>query len=156
MVTLLSPMLNKDRVMNNFSENGGLQVTPGSHKPRSLNRMVNQPNGRPGIDLSAEGLENDVVDVAVKAGDVVFFSGYLLHASGRNLSETRSRDSIVFHYMSSNSVFPYKPDESFGGVRKEQGDFRDIFPISGIDPYEWKGYEEIHKPLIQKPDNNLY
>jgi hypothetical protein len=136
-------------------ENGAVEVVPGSHKSGILNRMLPNEEGKNGAVLT-EADQKNIVTVELKAGDVVFFSGHLLHASGYNRSQEAFREAVVFHYMSANSVFPYLPGETFGDKRLDKGDFRDFFMVSGEDPYEWKGKESLHKAFIQRPHNIYY
>lgn len=136
-------------------QNGGLKIIPGSHKEGFLYPMVTQENGRPGVSISECNLSQHILNVKMKAGDVLLFDGYLLHASDYNKTSDRYRDSLVFHCMRAESLFPYKPSENFEGRRKYPDDFRDIVMISGQDPYHSRGIEDIHRAFIQKP-NNLY
>ena len=83
-------------------------------------------------------------DIEVKTGTVVFFNGYLLHRSRKNRGQTYRR-VLVNHYCNAWSLLPWsiKDDE-----RPANADRRSFIPVSGIDPYAWKGYEET--------SNNIY
>ena len=82
-----------------------------------------------GFDAAGE------IPVLAKAGDVVFFNGYLLHRSFRNRSGIHRR-VLVNHYMSAWSRLPWRvPD----GEAAARADFRDIVMVAGSDPYEWNG-----------------
>ena len=120
-------------------ENGCLWVIPGSHKTGYL--YPQREHGKPeefdfapesyGFDESAE------VPVEVKAGTLVFFNGYLLHRSRKNRSNVYRR-VLVNHYCNAWSLLPWSLEE---GERVANADRRNILPVSGIDPYAWKGYQ---------------
>lgn len=120
-------------------ENGCLWVIPGSHKTGYL--YPQREHGKPeefdfapesyGFDESAE------VPVEVKAGTLVFFNGYLLHRSRKNRSDVYRR-VLVNHYCNAWSLLPWSIEE---GERVANADRRNILPVSGIDPYAWKGYQ---------------
>ena len=127
-------------------DNGCLWVLPGSHRngylyPQREHRLPGEFDFAPesyGFDDSAE------VPVEVKAGSVVFFNGYLLHRSHKNQSEIYRR-VLVSHFMNAWSLLPWQlPD----GEDAAGGDYRCIVPVSGEDPYAWKGYTE--------PDNHVW
>jgi len=80
-------------------ENGGMKVVPGSQ-----NHIVECPKQADPLtsfttDYVAppEGME--AVHVDLKAGDVLFFNGSLIHGSSPNVSPTRFRRSLIFHYI---------------------------------------------------------
>ena len=120
-------------------ENGCLWVIPGSHKTGYL--YPQREHGKPeefdfapesyGFDESAE------VPVEVKAGTLVFFNGYLLHRSRKNRSDVYRR-VLVNHYCNAWSLLPWSIEE---GERVANADRRNILPVSGVDPYAWKGYQ---------------
>jgi hypothetical protein len=115
-------------------ENGCLYVIPQSHRTGYL--YPQHPHERLGEwDFAPQSYGFDdsaAVPVEVKAGDVIFFNGYLLHASFKNRSEIYRR-ALVNHYMNSWSLL------AWGG----SADDRRIVPVAGIDPYHWKGYEPL-------------
>ena len=86
------------------------------------------------------------VPIEAKAGDVVFFNGYLLHRSLPNRRERGFRRALVNHCMSAQSLLPW----SFGG--KPRTDYRDVVLVSGEDPYAWKGLEDVSSAFI-RPEN---
>jgi hypothetical protein len=115
-------------------ENGCLYVIPQSHRMGYL--YPQEPHDRPGewdFAPRSYGFDDSVaIPVEVKAGDVIFFNGYLLHASFKNRSRIYRR-ALVNHYMSSWSILPW------GG----KDDDRRVVPVAGLDPYAWKGYEPL-------------
>ena len=85
----------------------------------------------------------------MKAGSLVVFNGYLLHRSLPNRSSSGFRRVLVNHYMSAESLLPWIcPSEPTGLAMH---DHRDIILVAGVDPYAYKGTEQIMKPHI-RPD----
>lgn len=83
--------------------------------------------------------DEDSVPVEVKAGSIVFFNGYLLHRSLPNYAKSGYRRVLVNHYMSAESLLPWRySDKVHMGIQ----DSRDILMIAGEDPYAWKGTED--------------
>lgn len=128
-------------------ENGCLWVHPGSHKPGILYRAA--PHGDSRFDASPECQDTPYpreggVAVEVKAGDVVFFHGYLLHRSLPNRSADKTRRALVVHYMNARSLLPWNHDGA-----SPTDDFRDVELIAGEDPYAWKGTEDILRPFVR-------
>ena len=74
----------------------------------------------------------------MKAGDVVFFNGYLLHRSRKNRSPIYRR-ALVNHYMNAWLMLPWQMRE---GEIPSRADYRDIVIVHGEDPYAWKGLED--------------
>lgn len=87
-------------------ENGCMQMVPGSHKLPLLCQTNN-----PGSEtehwgswetLIPEGYESK--PVTMKAGDVLFFNGSVIHGSGKNRSESRFRRTLIGHYITADCV----------------------------------------------------
>jgi len=55
------------------------------------------------------------------------------------------RRVLVNHYMNSWSLLPWSIKE---GESPANADRRNIIPVAGVDPYDWKGYET--------PPNNVW
>jgi phytanoyl-CoA hydroxylase len=120
-------------------ENGCLWVIPGSHKPGYLYPQRTHDE-RDEYDFAAQSYgfdESLAVPVEVPVGSVVFFNGYLLHKSHKNRSEVYRR-VLVSHYMNAWSLLPWSLRE---GESVATADRRSVIPVSGIDPYTWKGYD---------------
>jgi hypothetical protein len=127
-------------------ENGCLWVLPGSHRPGYLypQRYHENPDE---FDFAYESYGFDdtgEVPVEVKTGALVFFNGYLLHRSRKNRGDTYRR-VLVNHYCNSWSLLPWSIQD---GERPASADRRCIIPVSGVDPYAWKGYDD--------PPNNVH
>jgi phytanoyl-CoA hydroxylase len=125
-------------------ENGCLYVMPGSHRMGYLypQRKHDRPDE---FDFAGESYgfdESKQVAVEVKAGTLVFFNGYLLHRSFKNRSKNDYRRVLVNHYMNAWSHLPWQVKQ---GESPANADRRAIIPVSGVDPYAWKGYEEESK-----------
>ena len=121
-------------------DNGSLYVLPKSHRDGYLYPM--RPNTNPEeFDFAPEcyGFDDTKkVPVVVKAGAVVFFNGYLMHRSSKNRSD-KSRRVLVNHYLNSYSHLPWNKQED---TSVALSDVRKIVPVSGVDPYAWKGIDE--------------
>ncbi len=131
-------------------ENGCLWVLPGSHKQGVLWPQKFHFDTR--FDCTRESYnfpwrDEDSVPVEVRAGSIVFFHGYLLHRSLPNRAAGGFRRSLVNHYMSAESLLPWRrPDEK---VTMAQADYRDIVMIAGKDPFEYKGTTEIAAAFVR-------
>jgi phytanoyl-CoA hydroxylase len=80
-------------------ENGCLQVVPGTHELPVL-CTVQADTAQSFTDVTvplAEGM--NPVPVLMKAGDVLFFNGQLIHGSFPNSSQDRFRRSLIGHYI---------------------------------------------------------
>jgi len=60
--------------------------------------------------LTPVAAKYDQVLGAVKAGDVVFFNGHVLHRSKQNITEDRFRRAFVSHYCNARSFTPWGRD----------------------------------------------
>jgi len=120
-------------------ENGCLWIIPGSHKTGYLYPQREHDKSEE-FDFAPESYgfdERAEVPVEVKAGTLVFFNGYLLHRSRKNRSEVYRR-VLVNHYCNAWSLLPWSLEE---GERVANADRRNVLPVSGVDPYAWKGYQ---------------
>ena len=131
-------------------ENGCLQVIPGSHRHGILWAM--KENDDPEFDCNDESYgfpyaDSDGVPVEVSAGSIVFFNGYLLHRSLRNRAAGGFRRSLVNHYMSAESLLPWRhpPEDVFVA----QHDYRDVVLVAGKDPYAYKGTMTFAKTHVR-------
>lgn len=135
-------------------DNGCLWIIPGSHKHGVL--WPQQIQDDPRFDCTSESWgfpykDEDAIPVEVKAGSIVFFNGYTLHRSLPNNTVGSYRRVLVNHYMSAQSLLPWRhPDKSVGMAI---ADFRDIVMVAGNDPYAYKGTEEISQPSL-RPDKD--
>ncbi len=122
-------------------ENGCLRVIPGTHRSGYL--YPTREHGKTDeFDFTTEAFGFDtrsLEHMELRPGSAVFFHGYLLHGSLRNES-TSYRRALTFHYMNGYSQLPW-----YGG----RGDYRDIYPVLGEDPYSWKGYLEQSIPHLR-------
>ena len=85
-------------------ENGGLVVVPGTHKmdvqcPTESDRSIFFTGHR--VDPPAGTKQ---VPVNMKAGDVLFFNGSIIHGSYGNTSKDRFRRAFICHYAPSSAV----------------------------------------------------
>jgi len=120
------------------TENGCLWVIPGSHRHGVLWELREQRDEQ--FDCADEAVgfpysDEEAIPVEVTAGSIVFFNGYLLHRSLPNRASSGYRRALVNHYMSAESLLPWR-----AGV-DATADFRDILMVAGTDPYAYKGFE---------------
>ena len=118
-------------------------MIPGSQRAGYL--YPTQKHGNPDEfdthdDMATGFDESPQIPVEVKAGSVVFFNGYLLHQSMRNRTQASYRRVLVSHYLSSESLLPWVKTAQDQPVAR--ADVRRVFPVAGVDPYSWKGYEK--------------
>lgn len=134
-------------------ENGCLWVIPGSHRRGVLYPDHEQTDPRFDCTQEAYGFpytDDDAVPVEIPAGAALIFNGYLLHRSLENSGAHGYRRSLVNHYMSAESLLPWKqPEGEFFG----EYDYRDIVLVAGEDPYAYKGVRDISKPH-SRPDKD--
>ncbi|MCJ8328406.1 MAG: phytanoyl-CoA dioxygenase family protein [Lentisphaeria bacterium] len=126
-------------------ENGCLMVLPGSHKSGYLYPQRDHENPDE-FDFAPESYgfdESEEIPVEVKAGALVFFNGYLLHRSRKNLSNDY-RKVLVNHYCNAWSLIPANPKE---GESPATADRRSVLHVAGTDPYAWKGYDVSNKDV---------
>ena len=131
-------------------ENGCLWVIPGSHKRGVLWPMEQQQDARFDCTDESTGFpytDADAVPVEVKAGSIVFFNGYLLHRSFPNRAGRGYRRVLVNHYMSAQSLLPWRPPKQGEGMAL--ADYRDIVMVAGTDPYAYKGTEDIARAKVR-------
>ena len=85
-------------------ENGGMKVVPGSHDMEIACPSQADASTSFTTDYVAppEGLSETHLDL--KAGDVLFFNGSLIHGSSPNISPTRFRRSLICHYVPKHSA----------------------------------------------------
>lgn len=80
------------------SENGCLQVVPGTHTIDILCPITSDRSKSFTREMVPVPPGHEVSDLPMKAGDVVFFNGQLVHGSGPNESD-RFRRILVGHYI---------------------------------------------------------
>jgi phytanoyl-CoA hydroxylase len=131
-------------------ENGCMWMHPGSHKAGVLWPMRAHGDARFDVADEAFGHPYDReagTPVEVRAGDVAFFNGYVLHRSLPNRTARGFRRALVTHYMSAESLLPWTL-----GAPKARSDVRDIVMVCGDDPYAWRGLEDLTAPYV-RPEN---
>ncbi len=131
-------------------ENGCLWVLPGSHRAGVIYPDHEHDDQR--FDCAIEAYDfpyrdEDAVPVELKAGSAIIFNGYLLHRSLPNSGKHGFRRALTNHYMSAQSLLPWRPPREDEHMAK--ADDRDIVLISGRDPYAYKGIENRHLPMVR-------
>jgi hypothetical protein len=106
-------------------ENGCMSVVPGSHRlPILCPIPADRTESFTGEQVPVpDGYQ--AVPMLMKAGDVLFFHGNLIHGSGPNRSDTRFRRSLIAHYITGNSTEAwefYHPLLRFDGTEAHLAD----------------------------------
>jgi len=106
-------------------ENGCLTVVPGSHElPLLCHVPADLTKSFTGDTVPVPpGFE--VVPVHMKAGDVLFFHGCLIHGSGPNTTTDRFRRSLIAHYITADANEAWKfyhPLLKFDGTEVDLAD----------------------------------
>ncbi len=85
-------------------ENGGLKMVAGSHKYEL--QCTDEADQSESFTKETIILEDGMVaeQTELKAGDVLFFHGSMVHGSGPNRSTDRFRRSLIFHYVPQSST----------------------------------------------------
>jgi hypothetical protein len=84
-------------------ENGCMRVVQGSHQwPLLCTEKADTTKSFTDVTVPVPDGET-VLPVIMKAGDVLFFHGQLVHGSYPNLSETRFRRALIGHYITGNA-----------------------------------------------------
>ena len=135
-------------------ENGCLWVLPGSHRRGIIYPTHEQTDPR--FDCTIEAYDfpftdSDAVPVEIPSGTALFFNGYLLHRSLQNSGKHGYRRALANHYMSAESLLPWRPPRD--GEHMAMADYRDIVMVAGVDPYAYKGVEDIARPY-SRPDRD--
>lgn len=128
-------------------DNGCLWVIPGSHRRGVLYPDRDQDDPEYDCTWEAYGFpytEDDAVPVEIPAGAALLFNGYLLHRSLKNSGTRGYRRALVNHYMSAESLLPWRREAE--GDHVGEADFRDIVLVAGEDPYAYKGLRDISTP----------
>lgn len=133
-------------------DNGCLWVLPGSHRAGVL--YPDRDHDDPRFDCAIEAYDfpyddDDAVPVEVEAGSVVLFNGYLLHQSLPNTRPGSFRRALVNHYMSAESLLPWRGPLPVG-MHIGKFDHRDIMLVAGHDPYAYKGTPDIVETYLRK------
>ena len=111
-------------------DNGCLWILPNSHKSGIIYERYE--HNLPDVDSMtiARGFDDSAaIPVEMTAGSVLFFAGYLLHSSKKNISQTY-RPALTMHYCSANTWLTWKGERNYRGV----------IQIQGEDPYAADGY----------------
>ena len=121
-------------------ENGCLWVLPGSHRRGVLYPARDQDDPR--FDCTIEAYDfpyrdEDAVPVEVPAGTALIFNGYLLHRSLPNTGRHGYRRALVNHYMSAESLLPWRAPARASTWRSRTTATSSWWP--GEDPYAYKG-----------------
>ena len=110
--------------------NGCLWVIPQTHKTGIIYDRHDHDDPKVDFHPEARGFDDsNACPVPMRAGSVLFFSGYLLHSSKPNLSAA-CRPVLTLHYTSATTWLTWRGEKNYRG----------IVPIRGEDPYASEGY----------------
>lgn len=125
-------------------ENGGMSVVPGSHKLGVQCPGMADMSQSFTTELVAvpEGLE--AVPARMKAGDVLFFNGSLIHGSTPNSSNDRFRRAFICHYVGNSLVGMsgnYYPLTTFDGETLTRESVAGVLNTCGAE--DWATYSKL-------------
>jgi phytanoyl-CoA hydroxylase len=129
-------------------ENGCMKVVPGSHDlPILCTERADTTQSFTDVTVPLpEGMEP--VSVYMKAGDVLFFNGWLIHGSFPNVSKDRFRRALIGHYITGRSE---QAAEFYHPIL----DFKGNVMTLGVSPYGEKcgvWVEQDGKPAVELRD----
>ena len=76
-----------------------------------------------GFDISSQ------MPIEMRSNSALFFSGYLLHSSKKNFSDSY-RPALTLHYCTSSTLLSWQGEKNYRG----------IVQVKGTDPYISEGY----------------
>lgn len=91
-------------VDNADAENGGMMIVPGSQDYEIVCPEQADAATSFTTDFVRPPKGTSAVPVDLKAGDVLFFNGSIIHGSSPNSSQSRFRRSLICHYIPLGSV----------------------------------------------------
>ena len=115
------------------SENGCLQVIPGSHEIGEIRRHENDPSEDVNLHLKIGSEDYDpsrVVDIALKAGQISLHDAFLVHGSASNRSD-KARRGMTLRFMPTASV--YRRDLASPVPGRLSMTERSLFLMRGVD-----------------------
>jgi phytanoyl-CoA hydroxylase len=131
-------------------ENGCLWVIPGSHARGVIYPDREHDDVRFDCTIEAHDFpyrDEDAIAIEIPAGAALIFNGYLLHRSLPNTGRHGLRRALVNHYMSAESLLPWRePPE---GTHIGKWDYRDVVLVAGNDPYAYKGTVDESRPGVR-------
>ena len=111
-------------------KNSCLWIIPESHKSGILyKRFKHNESDIDSNDIARGFDESTKIPLEMEANSALFFSGYLLHSSQKNLSKN-FRPALSIHYCSSSTYLNWNGEKNYRG----------IVHVKGIDPYKNEGY----------------
>eukprot|EP01117_Protostelium_nocturnum_P001607 TRINITY_DN11954_c0_g1_i1.p1 TRINITY_DN11954_c0_g1~~TRINITY_DN11954_c0_g1_i1.p1 ORF type:complete len:296 (-),score=90.63 TRINITY_DN11954_c0_g1_i1:46-933(-) len=134
-------------------ENGGMSMVPGSHNmgiqcPEMADmsmsfstELVRVPNGF------------NAVPANMKAGDVLFFNGSVIHGSGPNSSKDRFRRAFICHYVPNSTIGMnggYFPLTKFNGETLTREAYEGQLNTCGAE--DWDTYTKLKKQFEKDHD----
>ena len=124
-------------------ENGGMSVVPGSHKLGVQCPVMADMTKSFTTEEVRIPAGHEAVPARMKAGDVLFFNGSMIHGSTPNSSRDRFRRAFICHYVSGNTtgMSPhYYPLHDFNGQALERGARNGNLNTCGAE--DWESYQK--------------
>jgi ectoine hydroxylase-related dioxygenase (phytanoyl-CoA dioxygenase family) len=132
-------------------ENGCLRFLPGSHRAGVI--YPRRRHNDPAIDREEESygfpepLES-AVPIPLRPGSAVFFNGYLVHGSYRNVRASGFRRALLYTLASAQTLLAWNPRND---PVSSYDDYRDYTMVCGTDPYAWKGIRNLSRAYLRRP-----
>ena len=114
------------------TQNSCLWFIPESHKKGVIYERYE--HNEPDVDSMkiARGFDDSTEKpIEMKANSALFFSGYLVHSSKKNVSDNY-RPALTIHYCTSSTYLPWQGETNYRGVVQ----------VKGTDPYASEGYTQ--------------
>ena len=111
-------------------ENSCLWYIPNSHKKGIIYERYE--HNEPDVDSMpiAKGFDiSSQMPIEMRSNSALFFSGYLLHSSKKNFSDSY-RPALTLHYCTSSTLLSWQGEKNYRG----------IVQVKGKDPYISEGY----------------
>lgn len=112
-------------------ENGGMQVVPGTHEYEIVCPETANADTSFTTDFVRPPLGTEAAPVDLRAGDVLFFNGSLIHGSTPNRSRRRFRRALICHYIPEGTAVSQFYSEM---PRRFDGSVVEVFESSGGGP----------------------
>ena len=96
-------------------------------------RGVSDPDDENNTLTGVAGKYDQLLSI-MKAGDVAYFNGHVLHRSKKNWTTDRYRRSFVGHYCNARSFTQWGADEIKGAVDQSRTEAPDVHRAPTVDP----------------------
>ncbi len=132
-------------------ENGGMSVVPGSHKLGVQCPGMADMNKSFTTEQVAIPEGHEAVRADMKAGDVLFFNGSMIHGSTPNISRDRFRRAFICHYVGDSTVGMsggYYPLTTFDGQTLTREWVDGLLNTCGAE--DWATYTKLREAWLKE------